>query len=58
MEIKRIGAGDVPVQNVPDPSLVEPTNAIHRVVRARVCGKQGATPFHEQGVWLPYEVIP
>lgn len=32
------GAGDVRVENVPDPSIVEPTDAILRVVRACVCG--------------------
>lgn len=32
------GAGDVRVENVPDPSIVEPTDAIMRVVRACICG--------------------
>ncbi|AKF04451.1 zinc-binding dehydrogenase [Sandaracinus amylolyticus] len=32
------GAGDVRVENVPDPSIVEPTDAILRVVRACICG--------------------
>ena len=32
------GAGDVRVENVPDPSIVEPTDAIVRVVRACICG--------------------
>ncbi|MDQ4143269.1 MAG: zinc-dependent alcohol dehydrogenase family protein [Actinomycetota bacterium] len=32
------GAGDVRVENVPDPSIVEPTDAIIRVVRACICG--------------------
>src|ERR671935_2524300 len=32
------GAGDVRVENVPDPTIVEPTDAIIRVVRACICG--------------------
>ncbi|MDB4939092.1 MAG: Threonine dehydrogenase [Labilithrix sp.] len=32
------GAGDVRVENVPDPSILEPTDAIMRVVRACICG--------------------
>src|SRR6266576_6491004 len=32
------GAGDVRIENVPDPSITEPTDAIIRVVRACICG--------------------
>jgi threonine dehydrogenase-like Zn-dependent dehydrogenase len=32
------GPGDVRVEDVPDPSIVEPTDAIIRIVRACVCG--------------------
>jgi threonine dehydrogenase-like Zn-dependent dehydrogenase len=32
------GTHDVRVENVPDPSIVEPTDAIMRVVRACICG--------------------
>ena len=32
------GAGDVRVENVPDPSIIEPTDAVLRVVRACICG--------------------
>ena len=32
------GAGDVRVENVPDASLVEPTDAVVRVTRACICG--------------------
>jgi threonine dehydrogenase-like Zn-dependent dehydrogenase len=32
------GAGDVRIENVPDPTLVEPTDAILRVTRACICG--------------------
>ena len=31
-------AGDVRVEDVPDPSIVEPTDAIIRVTRACICG--------------------
>jgi threonine dehydrogenase-like Zn-dependent dehydrogenase len=32
------GAGDVRLENVPDPKIVDPTDAILRVVRACICG--------------------
>src|SRR5918911_89817 len=32
------GAGDVRVENVPDPRIEEPTDAILRIVRACICG--------------------
>src|SRR5881394_4134317 len=32
------GAGDVRIENVPDPQIVEPTDAVIRVTRACVCG--------------------
>src|SRR2546421_644718 len=32
------GAGDVRIENVPDPTIEEPTDAIMRVVRACICG--------------------
>jgi threonine dehydrogenase-like Zn-dependent dehydrogenase len=32
------GAGDVRVETVPDPSIVEPTDAVVRVTRACICG--------------------
>ena len=32
------GAGDIQVENVPDPVLREPTDAIVRVVRSCICG--------------------
>jgi threonine dehydrogenase-like Zn-dependent dehydrogenase len=31
-------AGDVRVQDVPDPAIIEPTDAIMRVTRACICG--------------------
>ena len=32
------GAGDIRVENVPDPSILEPTDAILRVLQACICG--------------------
>jgi threonine dehydrogenase-like Zn-dependent dehydrogenase len=32
------GAGDVRIEEVPDPSVVEPTDAVIRVTRASICG--------------------
>jgi threonine dehydrogenase-like Zn-dependent dehydrogenase len=40
------GAGDVRVENVPDPSLTEPTDAIIRVIRACICGSD-LWPYHD-----------
>ena len=31
-------AGDVRIEDVPDPSIVDPTDAILRVTRACICG--------------------
>lgn len=31
-------AGDVRIEDVPDPSIVDPTDAIIRVTRACICG--------------------
>jgi threonine dehydrogenase-like Zn-dependent dehydrogenase len=39
------GAGDVRVENVPDPRLEQPTDALVRVVRACVCGSD-LHPYH------------
>jgi threonine dehydrogenase-like Zn-dependent dehydrogenase len=40
------GAGDVRVEDVPDPTIREPTDAILRVVRACICGSD-LWPYHE-----------
>src|SRR6266550_3705644 len=32
------GAGDVHVENVPDPAMIEPTDAVVRVTRSCICG--------------------
>ena len=39
------GAGDVRVEDVPDPSIVEPTDAIIRVTSACICGSD-LHPYH------------
>src|SRR3954447_14223712 len=55
------GAGDVRVENVPDPSIVEPTDAILRVVRACVCGSDlwpyNDMPKSEKGQSMGHEAI-
>jgi threonine dehydrogenase-like Zn-dependent dehydrogenase len=42
------GAGDVRIENVPDPTIDEPTDAIVRVTRACICGSD---------LW-PYKTLP
>src|SRR6266516_4455876 len=42
------GAGDVRIENVPDPSIIEPTDAIIRVVRACICGSD-LWPYNSMG---------
>jgi threonine dehydrogenase-like Zn-dependent dehydrogenase len=32
------GAGDVRVENVPEPAIQEPTDTIVRILRAAICG--------------------
>jgi threonine dehydrogenase-like Zn-dependent dehydrogenase len=32
------GAGDVRIENVPDPAVIEPTDAVLRITRACICG--------------------
>lgn len=39
------GAGDVRVENVPDPVLQQPTDAVVRVLRACICGSD-LHPYH------------
>ena len=41
------GAGDVRVLDVPDAALIEPTDAVVRVVRACICGSD-LHPFHNK----------
>src|SRR6266550_2206356 len=55
------GAGDVRVENVPDPAIVEPTDAIIRVVRACICGSDlwpyNDMPQSETGQSMGHEAI-
>ena len=55
------GAGDVRVEDVPDPKLAEPTDALVRIVRACVCGSD-LHPYHqmpttEDGVPMGHEFV-
>ena len=55
------GAGDVRVETVPDPKLVQPTDALVRIVRACVCGSD-LHPYHqmtaaEQGSPMGHEFV-
>jgi threonine dehydrogenase-like Zn-dependent dehydrogenase len=55
------GAGDVRVENVPDPSIVEPSDAILRVVRACICGSDlwpyNDMPKSDTGQSMGHEAI-
>jgi threonine dehydrogenase-like Zn-dependent dehydrogenase len=55
------GAGDVRIENVPDPSIIEPTDAIIRVVRASICGSDlwpyNDMPKSETGQSMGHEAI-
>jgi threonine dehydrogenase-like Zn-dependent dehydrogenase len=54
-------AGDVRIENVPDPTLVEPTDAVVRVGRACICGSDlwpyGAMEPSESGQSMGHEAI-
>ena len=54
-------AGDVRVENVPDPVLREPTDAIVRVTSACICGSDlwpyQSMPANEQGRRMGHEFI-
>jgi D-arabinose 1-dehydrogenase-like Zn-dependent alcohol dehydrogenase len=55
------GAGDVQVENVPDPVPQQPTDAIVRIVRTCVCGSDLHTyhtmPAWEQGTTMGHEFL-
>jgi threonine dehydrogenase-like Zn-dependent dehydrogenase len=55
------GAGDVRIQEVPDATLKEPTDAVLRVVRACICGSDlwpcGSMEPSEQGKLAGHEAI-
>jgi threonine dehydrogenase-like Zn-dependent dehydrogenase len=54
-------AGDVRIEDVPDPSLVDPTDAIFRVTRACICGSDlwpyGSLEPRETGRAMGHEAI-
>src|SRR5215212_2239464 len=54
-------AGDVRIEDVPDPEVVEPTDALIRVARACICGSD-LHPYHqlersETGVRMGHEAV-
>lgn len=55
------GAGDVRVEDVPDPVLHEPTDALVRVLRSCICGSDlwpyGSRPATEQGDRIGHEFL-
>jgi threonine dehydrogenase-like Zn-dependent dehydrogenase len=55
------GAGDVRVEEVADPKLEQPTDALVRIVRACVCGSD-LHPYHQmqtsaQGAPMGHEFV-
>ncbi|MET0475754.1 MAG: alcohol dehydrogenase catalytic domain-containing protein [Mycobacterium sp.] len=55
------GAGDVRVEDVPDPTLHESTDAVVRVVRSCICGSDlwpyGSMPTNEKGRRMGHEFL-
>lgn len=55
------GAGDVRVENVPDPAIQEPTDAVVRVVNACICGSDlwpyGSMPASEHASRIGHEFL-
>ena len=55
------GAGDVRVEDVPDPALREPTDAVVRVVRSCICGSDlwpyASMPATERGRRMGHEFL-
>ena len=55
------GAGDVRVENVPDPAVREPTDALVRVLRACICGSDlwpyGSKPANGHGDRIGHEFL-
>src|SRR6266513_1226375 len=54
-------AGDVRIENVPDPEIVEPTDAVVRVTRACICGSD-LWPYNSRersanGVVMGHEAV-
>jgi threonine dehydrogenase-like Zn-dependent dehydrogenase len=55
------GAGDIRVETVPDPKIVEPTDALVRVTRACICGSDlwpyRSMPVSERGERIGHEFL-
>ncbi|GLY16879.1 alcohol dehydrogenase catalytic domain-containing protein [Kineosporia rhizophila] len=55
------GAGDVRVENIPDPTLQRPTDAIVRVVLSCICGSDlhdyRGLPAQQQGLQMGHEML-
>jgi threonine dehydrogenase-like Zn-dependent dehydrogenase len=55
------GAGDVRVEDAPDPKLDQPTDAVVRVVRSCICGSDlwpyGSMPANEHGNRIGHEFL-
>ena len=55
------GAGDVRVETVPDPRILEPTDALVRVVAACICGSDlwpyRSMPASEPGARIGHEFL-
>src|SRR5258707_6210792 len=55
------GAGDVGVENVPDPTLRDPTDAVVRVLGSCICGSDlwpyGSMPASERGQRMGHEFL-
>ncbi len=55
------GAGDIRTEDVPDPKLTEPTDAVVRVLRACICGSDlwpyGSRPATETGDRIGHEFL-
>ncbi|MFI0914254.1 zinc-binding dehydrogenase [Streptomyces abikoensis] len=55
------GAGDIRVENVPDPRIQDPTDAVVRVVRSCVCGSDlwpyGSRPATEEGERIGHKFL-
>jgi threonine dehydrogenase-like Zn-dependent dehydrogenase len=55
------GAGDVRIEEVPDPSITSPTDAVTRVLRTCICGSDlwpyGSKPASEHGARIGHEFL-
>ncbi|MEU9305673.1 zinc-dependent alcohol dehydrogenase family protein [Streptomyces sp. NPDC048269] len=55
------GAGDIRVENVPDPRVQQPTDAVVRVLRSCICGSDlwpyGSKPAEEHGERIGHEFL-